>query len=229
MDIKNNLRMLQESVAEACREKNRKPEDVNIVAVTKYVSVETALKAAEAGVVHFGENRLEGLIEKKKHLPEHVIWHFIGSLQTRKVKDVLPHADYIHSLDRLSLAEEIQKRADRTVSCFVQVNISGEESKHGLNVKEVMDFVDKLSKLDRIKVAGLMTMAPFTEDDEEIRRVFSELKKLQKTVQERNLPHAPCAELSMGMSNDFKIAVEEGATYIRIGSSLVGNEKEEVS
>jgi pyridoxal phosphate enzyme (YggS family) len=229
VDIKNNLNKLQESVAEACKGKNRNPEDVNIVAVTKYVSVETALKAAEAGVVHFGENRLEGLLEKKMHLPQHIKWHFIGSLQTRKVKDVLPHADFIHSLDRWSLAEEIQKRAERAVSCFVQVNVSGEESKHGLGVKEVMDFVDKLSELDRIKVVGLMTMAPYTEDEENIRRVFNVLKKLQNEVQEQNLPHAPCTELSMGMSNDFKIAVEEGATYIRIGSSLVGNEKEEVS
>ncbi|MFC7372092.1 YggS family pyridoxal phosphate-dependent enzyme [Fictibacillus iocasae] len=229
MNIQSNFNRLQEGVKEACSRKNRKPEDVNIIAVTKYVSADTALKAAEAGVVHFGENRLEGLLEKKEQLPENAVWHFIGTLQTRKVKDVLPHADYIHSLDRMSLAEEIQKRADSVISCFLQVNVSKEESKHGLDVNDVMSFVDKVGKLDKIKIVGLMTMAPYTEDEKTLRDVFRQLKQLQVSIQQRGLHHAPCSELSMGMSNDYRIAVEEGATFIRIGSSLVGNEKEEVS
>jgi PLP dependent protein len=178
-----------------------------------------------AGVEHIGENRIEGLLEKKEYLADkNVKWHFIGTLQSRKVKDIINHVDYIHSLDRLSLAKEIQKRADKTISCFVQVNVAEEDSKHGLAVKEVISFVDKLKDYDKIKVVGLMTMAPFTEDESIVRNVFSTLKQLQIDIQNKDLPHAPCEELSMGMSNDYVIAVEEGATFVRIGTDLVGKE-----
>jgi pyridoxal phosphate enzyme (YggS family) len=225
LGINENKELILKEIQEACQKKNRSPKGVNLVAGTKYVSNETTKEAVLAGIEHIGENRIEGLLEKKEYLSGMPVkWHFIGTLQSRKVKDIIDHVDYIHSLDRLSLAKEIQKRAARTISCFVQVNIAEEDSKHGLAVKEVLSFVDKLKEYDRIKVAGLMTMAPFTEDESLIRNVFSTLKQLQMEIQNKELPHAPCQELSMGMSNDYVIAVEEGATFIRIGTSLVGKE-----
>lgn len=225
LSIKENKEAILKEIETACLKKNRLSKGVNLIAVTKYVSNETTKEAVLAGIEHIGENRVEGLLEKKEYLSGlSVNWHFIGTLQSRKVKDIIDHVDYIHSLDRISLAKEIQKRADRTIFCFIQVNVAEEDSKHGLAVKDVLPFVDKLKEYDRIKVVGLMTMAPFTDDEQLIRNVFSTLKQLQLDIQKKNFPHAPCQELSMGMSNDFCIAVEEGATFIRIGTSLVGKE-----
>ena len=138
------------------------------------------------------------------------------------MKNVINKVDFIHSLDRISLAEEINKRSSKPISCFIQVNVSGEESKHGLPKEEVISFIKSLAEYPNINVIGLMTMAPNTGDETVIRTCFQALKGLQLEVQNLNLPHAPCQELSMGMSNDFEIAVEEGATYIRIGTALVG-------
>lgn len=223
MKVSDNLRMLQEKVNVACKRSKRDPEDVKIIAVTKYVTTERALEALECGVTHLGENRDEGLLEKWNTLGDKPTWHFIGTLQTRKVKNIINKVDYIHSLDRESLAKEINARAgDRTISCFVQVNASGEESKHGLTPEMVVPFIKELEKYPNIRVEGLMTMAPFTEDDTIIRQCFQTLKNLQLEIQHIDLPYAPCRELSMGMSNDFEIAIEEGATMIRIGTALVG-------
>ncbi|WP_285876667.1 YggS family pyridoxal phosphate-dependent enzyme [Fictibacillus phosphorivorans] len=225
MNILDNKEKILKKIEEVCLKKNKDPKGVNLVAVTKYVSNETTKNAVLAGIEHIGENRIEGLLEKKEYLKDmDVKWHFIGTLQSRKVKDIINHVDYIHSLDRLSLAKEIQKRADKTISCFVQVNVAEEDSKHGLAVKEVVGFVDKLKDYDKIKVVGLMTMAPYTEDESVLRNVFSTLKQLQRDIQNKKFSHAPCEELSMGMSNDYVIAVEEGATFVRIGTDLVGKE-----
>ncbi len=224
MNIQQNLSVIQTNISEACKKKNRKPEDVKIIAVTKYVSTETAVDAVKSGVEHIGENRPEGLKEKYEVLGDDVTWHFIGSLQSRKVKEILPYVDYIHSLDRLSLAKEIDKRADRVINCFVQVNVSGEETKHGMLAEKTLSFVDNMKEFPNIRIVGLMTMAPHTEDEETLRSVFSTLKQLQNDIQSKHYEFAPCAELSMGMSNDYEIAVQEGATFVRIGTSLVGKE-----
>ncbi|AQQ53793.1 YggS family pyridoxal phosphate-dependent enzyme [Planococcus lenghuensis] len=199
---------------------------INVVAVTKNVSTVRTQEAIDAGIVHIGENRAEGLIEKRKQINAEVTWHFIGSLQSRKVKDVIHLIDYLHSLDRKSLAKEIQKRAETPVNCFVQVNISGEESKHGLTPENTLEFILSLAPYDKIRVVGLMTMAPHTNDTENIRATFAGLKKLQAEIAAEALDHAPCTECSMGMSNDYRIAAEEGATFIRIGTALVGSESE---
>jgi PLP dependent protein len=225
LGILENKQRIVEDIQAACRRKNTSSKGVKLIAVTKYVSNDTAKEAVEAGIEHIGENRVEGLLEKKGFLQGYNLsWHFIGTLQTRKVKEIIDHVDYIHSLDRLSLAKEIQKRAKRPISCFVQVNVSEEDSKHGLTVKEVLPFVDRINEYGLIKVAGLMTMAPHTDDEALIRSVFSRLKQLQADIQNKGYSNAPCEELSMGMSNDYKIAVEEGATFIRIGTSLVGKD-----
>jgi len=174
-----------------------------------------------SGISHLGENRPDVFLEKHSEIGTKTVWHFIGTLQTRKVRDVINKVDYLHSLDRLSLAEEIQKRADKKVKCFVQVNVSGEESKHGLVADEVSRFVQQISVYDKIEVVGLMTMAPETDDERVIRSCFSGLRRLQKKVQNLALPSAPCLELSMGMTNDYRIATQEGATFVRLGRCLI--------
>ncbi len=225
MNVRESLETIKGKISAAAERSGRDPQHIHVVAVTKYVSVERTKEALEAGVTHFGESRDEGLLKKVKAIGTLPSWHFIGTLQSRKVKDILPFVDYIHSLDRISLAKEIQKRADGEVNCFVQVNVSGEESKHGLSPDETLPFIESLNEFSSIKVVGLMAMAPHTDNTNEIRDVFKKLRELGERVQSLSLPHAPCNELSMGMSNDYEIAVEEGATYVRIGSSLVGNEK----
>ena len=185
------------------------------------MNVETAQQVMEQGIIHLGENRQEPFLEKYDVIGESAQWHFIGSLQSRKVKHVIPHVDYLHSLDRISLAKELDKHVTKTLKCFVQVKTSTEETKQGLAPEEVCSFIKELVPYKHIEVIGLMTMAPHTEDREEIRRCFRTLKEVQLTVQRLNLPHAICTELSMGMSNDYEIAIEEGATFIRLGTILV--------
>ena len=200
--------------------KNEVGEDVNIIAVTKYHTVEETLEAYEAGVRHFGENRIEGFIEKRKALPEDAEVHFIGTMQSRKVKEVIDDLHYLHSLERESVAKKIEQTGQHVVNCFIQVNVSDEDSKHGLQPEEVEDFLLKLKDYKYVKVIGLMTMAPHTEDSSVIENTFTGLKNLQEKV-EKNYPDV--TELSMGMSNDYPSAVKNGATYIRIGSKIMGS------
>ncbi len=225
MKVVQNLQAILENIENACVKANRNPNEVNIIAVTKYVSIERAQEALDAGITHLGENYAEGLIAKWESLQDKPKWHFIGSIQSRKVKSIIDKVDYIHSLDRLSLAKEINKRSNRVIKCFVQVNVSGEESKHGIDPKELPTFVESLKDYPNIEVVGLMTMAPFTDDESVLRHCFKTLKTLQIQIRQMKLEYAPCTELSMGMSNDYAIAIEEGATMIRIGTALVGEEK----
>lgn len=219
--IKQNLQEIEQKIMEAKKASPYK-QDVKMIAVTKSVSAERTVETFDAGIIHLGENRPEGLLSKYEVLKDQPTWHYIGTLQTRKVKQVLPYVDYIHSLDRLSLAEEIEKRATETVKCFVQVNVSKEESKHGIEEEQLEQFIDQLKQFSKIKVVGLMTMAPNTDDEQIIRTTFKRLKIFQMKIQQKNEEHAPCTELSMGMSNDFEIAIQEGATFVRIGTALVG-------
>ncbi|WP_445488390.1 YggS family pyridoxal phosphate-dependent enzyme [Niallia sp. 03133] len=225
MLVKDNFEKIEKNIEEACVKVNRPKNDITLIAVTKYVTIERAQEALEAGVRHLGENREDGLLAKFEILKDKPVWHFIGSLQTRKVKSIIDYVDYIHSLDRLSLAKEIHKRADRTIKCLVQVNTSQEETKHGLAPEETINFIKNLAEYTNIQIVGLMTMAPFTDDEAQLRSCFQTLKRLQTEIQAMHLDYAPCIELSMGMSNDYSIAIEEGATMIRIGTALVGNEK----
>lgn len=224
MTVQQNFARIQQEIKNACGRVGRDINSVKIIAVTKYVSDERALEALKSGITHIGENRVEEGVRKWHALNKKGTWHFIGTLQSRKVKEMIDIFDYIHSLDRLSLAREIQKRATKTMKCFIQVNVSGENSKHGIQPSELKDFVTALEQFPFIEVVGLMTMAPNEEHPEETRPIFRKLKELQKEVQALNLSYAPCKELSMGMSNDYHIAIEEGATFIRLGTSLVGNE-----
>lgn len=219
--VKENLVEINSQICNSSEESefNTPPQ---VIVVTKYVTIDRAKEAYEAGLKNFGENRIEGFLEKKKHLPDDAIMHFIGSLQTRKVKDIINEIDYLHALDRLKLAKEIEKRAEHVVKCFVQVNVSGEESKHGMSPDEVIPFIRELKDFKHIEIVGLMTMAPLTEDKIKLRQYFNQLRLLKEKVQSLNLSYAPCTELSMGMSNDFNEAILEGASYVRIGTKLVG-------
>ncbi|AGC90852.1 alanine racemase [Mycobacteroides abscessus subsp. abscessus] len=220
-EVKDNLAQINLEINEH-REKSNISTQPNVIAVTKYVTIERAKEAYQAGIRHFGENRLEGFKEKKEALPKDAVLHFIGSLQSRKVKDVINDVDYFHALDRMSLAKEINKRAEHTISCFLQVNVSGESSKHGISLDEVNAFIEEIKQFENIKIVGLMTMAPYTDDNAYIQSLFRKLRTKRDEIKKLNLEYAPCEELSMGMSNDYPIAIEEGATFVRIGTKLVG-------
>jgi PLP dependent protein len=222
MKVAENLIHIRQKVNNACQKVNRTPDEVKLIAVTKYVSIERANEAIEAGILNLGENRDDGLLAKWDVLGDKSLWHFIGTLQTRKVKNIIDKVEYIHSLDRISLAEEINKRALKKIKCLLQVNVSGEESKHGLAPEDVTDFIKNLRPYENISIEGLMTMAPYTDDEEQLRACFRKLRELREQIKNLDLDFAPCSELSMGMSNDFEIAIEEGATMIRIGTALVG-------
>lgn len=192
-------------------------ERVRIVAATKYADIKQMEELYESGITIMGENRVDSFLEKKDQLTLPIEWHFIGTLQSRKVKDMINDIDLLHSLDRLSLAREIEKYRQKPLKCLIQVNISGETTKHGLEKDQVLPFLKQLQSFSKIEVVGLMTMAPQTTDEATIRTCFRELKNLQEMIQ---LTYHQCTELSMGMSNDYLIAIEEGATYVRLGSIL---------
>ena len=223
MNVRENFEIITREIEETCEKVGRNTDEVNLIAVTKYVTDARVDEAIEAGITDFAENRPQNYVERKNNYSNKT-WHLIGSLQTRKVRDVINEVDYFHALDRDSLAKEIEKRADKEIKCFVQVNVSGEESKHGLTSEEAIDFIKSLEQYSKIKVVGLMTMAPFVEDEDVLRNCFRKLRKLRDIVKGLNLSYAPCEFLSMGMSNDYKIAIEEGATHIRVGTALVGCE-----
>ncbi|WP_314083740.1 YggS family pyridoxal phosphate-dependent enzyme [uncultured Gemella sp.] len=223
MNVRENFEKITKEIVETCEKVGRNLEEVNLVAVTKYVSDARVEEAIEAGITDFAENRPQNYVERKDKYSNKT-WHLIGSLQTRKVRDVINDVDFFHALDRDSLAKEIEKRAEKEIKCFVQVNVSGEESKHGLTSEEAIDFIRSLEQYSKIKVVGLMTMAPFVEDEEILRNCFRKLRELRDEVKGLDLSYAPCEFLSMGMSNDYKIAIEEGATHIRVGTALVGCE-----
>lgn len=156
-----------------------------------------------------------------------VRWHLIGNLQRRKVKLIINEIDCFHALDSLKLAEEIKKRVEKTLDCFIEVNVSGEVSKHGLSPEALFSFIESLAMLSKIRIVGLMTMAPKDASAKQIRKVFGTLKELRYLVQMKGFSHAPCTELSMGMSQDFQLAIEEGATFIRVGTALFKDEGEQ--
>ncbi|PIC71735.1 YggS family pyridoxal phosphate-dependent enzyme [Sporosarcina sp. P7] len=225
--IEQRLETIQNQINEACETSNRSSDDITLIAVTKQVSSARAQSLLDIGIKNLGENRLEGLLDKQETIEDPVNWHFIGNLQTRKVKELIDTIDCLHSLDRMSLAKEVNKRASKPLDCFVQVNVSGEKSKSGITPDEVDLFFEQLAAYENIHVIGLMTMAPNTDDESVVRNTFRSLRELRDRIATKGLPYAPCTKLSMGMSNDFTIAIEEGATHIRIGTALAGSESEE--
>ena len=220
MNLVENADLVRQQV-ETARNKANRRDQVNVIAVTKYVDVATTEALVKTGIQHIGENRVDKFLEKYQALKEYdLTWHLIGSLQRRKVKDVINLVDYFHALDSVKLAQEIQKRAERSIKCFLQVNISGEESKHGFAPDELDDVLAEIVQLDKIEIVGLMTMAPFEASQEELQDIFSKTHQLQKQLEKKQLKNMPFSELSMGMSRDFEVAIANGATYVRIGTSF---------
>lgn len=220
MNLVENADLVRQQV-ETARNKANRQDQVNVIAVTKYVDVATTEALVKTGIQHIGENRVDKILEKYHALKEYdLTWHLIGSLQRRKVKDVINLVDYFHALDSVKLAQEIQKRAEHPIKCFLQVNISGEESKHGFAPDELDDVLAEIAQLDKIEIVGLMTMAPFEASQEELQDIFSKTHQLQKQLEKKQLKNMPFSELSMGMSRDFEVAIANGATYVRIGTSF---------
>lgn len=224
--IKENIQVIKENIKVSSEKSNRNLDDITLLGVTKTVESDAIFKAINCGITDIGENKPQELSRKYDIIGDKVRWHLIGTLQTNKVKYIIDKVYMIHSLDRESLCEEIQKRAEnigRNINCLVQVNISKEDSKHGLDKENVIDFIkNTATNYKNIKIKGLMTMAPFTEDREQIRNVFRELKELSLEIKNLNIEGVSMDELSMGMSNDYDIAIEEGSTIVRVGTSIFG-------
>ena len=221
MNLKKNTELVFQQIADASQKANRNLDAVSVISVTKYVDVQTAEALLPLGIHHIGEYRVDKFLEKYQALKDYpVTWHLIGTLQRRKVKEVIPFVDYFHALDSLKLAQEIQKRTDHVIKCFLQVNISGEESKHGFSKEELLELLPELAKLDQIEYVGLMTMAPFEADSDELKEIFKDTQALQAEIREKQIPNMPMTELSMGMSRDFKEAIQFGSTFVRIGTAF---------
>lgn len=224
--ITENYRSVEARVAAACAKSGRKREEVTLIAVSKTKPVSMIRELMEIGVVHYGENKAQELVTKTEEITEPLNWHFIGHLQRNKVKYVVGRACLIHSVSSLRLAEEIQKEAekqDREVSVLIEVNIAEEETKLGISEEEVFELVREAAKLPNIRITGLMAIAPPVDDPEENRKYFRELKRLQQEIKGFGLERVTMEELSMGMTGDFEVAIEEGATMVRVGTAIFGN------
>ncbi|WP_127531625.1 YggS family pyridoxal phosphate-dependent enzyme [Paenibacillus kobensis] len=224
LNLNERVELVSSRIKQALMRCGRTEEEVNVIAVTKYGSIENMKEVLEH-IRHVGESRWQDAQEKWERLGNNGTWHFIGHLQTNKVKDVLGKFEYIHSMDRISLAQEIEKKAAQlgiTVKCFLQVNVSGEATKQGMAPDQVMAFAETLRKFKQIQVMGLMTMAPHETRPEDARPVFKALRQLRDEINARGIFDYAVPHLSMGMSNDFEIAIEEGSTWIRLGSAIVG-------
>jgi hypothetical protein len=220
--IISNLNKIKENIRKTCENVSRDPSGIKIIAATKYANPEQIQILIDSGITDSGENKADDLVFKSGIVKGNLIWHFIGHLQSNKIKKVIPIVQYIHSIDNLSTLNKINDFAasiKKIQKILIEVNISNEETKYGIKLNETIDFIKNALKYDNIKICGLMTMAPLTDDFNYIRNIFStlrnELNKLNNHFKNLNL-----TELSMGMSNDYKIAVEEGATMLRIGSAI---------
>ena len=221
MDLEKNTSQILENVAQITQQVNRSEKSVEVIAVTKYVDSSTAKELIKAGIHHIGENRVDKFLDKYQALKdEQVTWHLIGTHQRRKVKDVINYVDYFHALDSVKLAQEINKRAEHIIKCFLQVNISKEASKHGFTVEEIATILPELEKLEKIQIVGLMTMAPFEANEAELNAIFQQANQLQKRLQRKQIPNMPFTDLSMGMSRDYAIAIANGSTFVRIGTAF---------
>jgi pyridoxal phosphate enzyme (YggS family) len=221
--VASRYETVRRQVAHAADIAGRSPDEITIVAVTKTVGIDDIRSALTAGISDFGENRVQEFLGKYGLFPD-ASWHFIGTLQTNKVKDVVGRACLIHSVDSLHLLEEIGKRAQAAglvQRVLLQVNVSGEGSKHGFDCSDVREALIEASHLPNVEVRGLMTMAPFGRP-EDARWVFRELRELRDSLREMPLNSVELNELSMGMSNDFRVAVEEGSTIVRVGGAIFG-------
>lgn len=225
--IQTNLNAVEERIAAACQRSGRSREDVTLICVTKTKPVELLREAYDAGERQFGENKVQEMTAKIPQLPGDISWHMIGHLQKNKVKYVLadPHVAMIHSVDNEALAQTISKEAvknGRTIPVLIEVNAAGEESKFGVAPEEVEALIRKVAAFPGIEVRGLMTIAPYTPDAESNRPYFRRLRELLVDIKSKCIDNVNMTELSMGMTGDYEVAIEEGATFVRVGTGIFG-------
>lgn len=223
--VTENLKIVEERIAAACKRSGRKREEVTLIAVSKTKPVSMIEEVYHTGLRVFGENKVQELTEKYELLPSDIQWHMIGHLQRNKVKYIIDKASLIHSVDSLRLLETIDKEAKKkhmTARVLLEVNMAKEETKFGLMPEEVMGFIDKVPQFKNVLVEGLMTIAPNTDDPETNRQIFSALRKLSVDIADKNIDNIHMGVLSMGMTNDYEVAIEEGATMVRVGTGIFG-------
>lgn len=223
--IRENLKEVGKIIEDSCVRAGRSPGGVTLIAVSKTKPLPMLQEAYGAGVRDFGENRVQELMDKIPKLPGDIRWHMIGHLQTNKVKYIVDKVAMIHSVDSLRLAEEISSEASKrnlTMDILVEVNVAGEESKFGVSATEACPLVESIAGLPGVHIRGLMTIAPYTENQEDNRRHFQKLKKLSVDIGRKNIDNVSMDVLSMGMTGDYSVAIEEGATYIRVGTGIFG-------
>ena len=223
--LRENLQEVEERIQEACRRAGRDRSEVTLVAVSKTKPVSMLKEAYDLGVRVFGENKVQEIREKYEALPKDIEWHMIGHLQTNKVKYIADKVSLIHSVDSLRLAETIEKEAvkhNRIVDILLEVNVAEEESKFGIKTSEVLALAENVVQLPHIRLRGLMTIAPFVENPEKNRAIFANLHELYVDIKEKNIDNGTVSILSMGMTNDYEVAIEEGATMVRVGTGIFG-------
>lgn len=223
--LKQNIAFVENEIQAACQRSGRDRKDVTLIAVSKTKPVEMLNEAYDLGVRVFGENKVQELADKYEVMPKDIHWHMIGHLQRNKVKYIIDKVDLIHSVDSIRLAETIEKEAAKhniTANILIEVNVAKEESKFGLMPEEVEEFINKIADYSHIHVKGLMTIAPFVDDPEENRPIFACLRKLSVDIAKKNVDNITMSILSMGMTNDYQVAIEEGATMVRVGTGIFG-------
>lgn len=223
--ITENLEQVRKNIDEACRMAGRDPKEVTLIAVSKTKPVSMLKEAYDAGARCFGENKVQEIMDKHPQLPEDIQWHMIGHLQRNKVKYIVDKVSMIHSVDSLRLAQTIEQEAAKhnvCVSVLLEVNVAQEESKFGLKMDEVLPLIETIADFPHIKVQGLMTIAPYVENAEDNRDFFRQLKKLSVDIEAKNINNVSMSVLSMGMTGDYQVAVQEGATMVRVGTGIFG-------
>ncbi|MBT9776980.1 YggS family pyridoxal phosphate-dependent enzyme [Clostridium sp. MCC353] len=223
--VAENITQVTKRIEEACRRSGRNPEEVTLIAVSKTKPVSMIKEAAEAGIRDFGENKVQEILEKSVQFPDDFRWHMIGHLQRNKVKQVIDKACLIHSVDSLRLASQIEEEAgkkSRIVPILLEVNAAREESKYGFYMEDVEAAVREIKNYPHVKICGLMTIAPFVEDAEENREIFRKLNQFYVDMKSKNIDNVTMSVLSMGMTGDYEVAVEEGATMVRVGTGIFG-------
>ena len=223
--LADNYRQVLKNIQDACQVVGRDPKEVTLVAVSKTKPVEMLQQVYDAGARVFGENKVQEIMDKYDHLPGDIRWQMIGHLQRNKVKYIVDKVDMIHSVDSYRLAQTIETEAAKknvTVSVLLEVNVAEEESKFGLKMDEVLPLVQQISELPHVQVKGLMTIAPFVSNPEDNREIFRKLKKLSVDIEAKNINNTTMSVLSMGMTGDYMVAVQEGATMVRVGTGIFG-------
>ena len=223
--LKENLENVEQKIQAACERSGRNRSEVTLIAVSKTKPAEMVQEAYDLGIRLFGENKVQEIMDKSEVLPADIHWHMIGHMQRNKVKYIIDKVDLIHSVDSVRLAETIDKEAEKhgvIANILIEVNVAKEESKFGLMPEEVPEFVEKIAGFPHIRVKGLMTIAPFVENPEENRPIFAHLRKLSVDIAKKNIDNITMSILSMGMTNDYQVAIEEGATMVRVGTGIFG-------